>query len=447
MKVELRAIDSIKPYGFNNRKHPEEQVKRIAKSIQEFGFDQPIVVDKEGEIIIGHGRWMAAKYLGLDKVPVLQVDGLTEQQIRARRILDNKLQNDSSWDFDNLNLELDWLEDSGFDFEPWALNDLRFDGDEEPEIAEDEAPDVEEKAKYIKLGDLIELGPHRIICGDTTSTNVIIDLFQDDRCEVCFTSPPYSDMREYTNEADISISKISSFLSNWEPFSEYLVVNLGIKFEDSEIVPYWNEYLSVAKQNDLKLLAWNVWDKTQGGSIASATAMFLLTHEWLFVFGKERKKLVRTKPNQIDKYEARHGPSWRSGIKNKSIRESDGSMSKTSSATYSHHQLHSVIQQTPELSERRKDHPAIFPIGLPAEYIKAMTKEGEIVGDSFLGSGTTLIAADQLGRICYGIEISPQYCEAIIKRWVNYCKEKSKPYDVRINGQKTGPWAALIQAN
>jgi ParB-like chromosome segregation protein Spo0J/DNA modification methylase len=126
MKVFNKKLSELKQYEFNNRKHPEEQVKRIAKSIKEFGFNQPILIDKDGEIIAGHGRYLASLSLGLEEVPCVYPEKeLSEKEIRALRVLDNKLQNDSTWDFENVSLELDWLEDSGLDLDEWGLGDLR----------------------------------------------------------------------------------------------------------------------------------------------------------------------------------------------------------------------------------------------------------------------------------------------------------------------------------
>lgn len=153
-------------------------------------------------------------------------------------------------------------------------------------------------------------------------------------------------------------------------------------------------------------------------------------------FGDEKKRLNRTVPNQLDKYEARHGKDSQNGITEKSVRQKDGSMKNTSSATYTHHQLHSVIQQTPELGHVRKNHPAIYPLKLPGEYIKALTNKGDRVFDPFLGSGTTLIAADQLNRICYGVEIEPKYCHVIIERYRNHCEKVGKDCVVKVNGTK-----------
>lgn len=166
MKILDVDINDIKPYAKNAKKHPDEQIARIANSIREFGFKQPLVIDKDNVLIIGHGRLAAAKRLGYDNVPCLYADDLTDDQIKALRLADNKT-NESDWDFDFLDLELDDITDIdmsqfGFDL---SIPEI------EPEIIEDEAPeDVETRAK---LGDVWELGEHRLICGDCTDIAVI----------------------------------------------------------------------------------------------------------------------------------------------------------------------------------------------------------------------------------------------------------------------------------
>lgn len=150
MEIQQVDIDSLVPYEFNNRNHSEEQVNRIANSIKEFGFNQPIVIDESNIVLVGHGRLFAAKKLGLDKVPVLKKSGLSEAQKKGYRILDNKLQNDSTWSFDNLELELGFLEDNGFDLESWGLDTL---------VTPDFQPASEEEQ-----GKLDELEPKMVKC-------------------------------------------------------------------------------------------------------------------------------------------------------------------------------------------------------------------------------------------------------------------------------------------
>lgn len=176
MKTQEIEVSKLIPYEFNNRNHNEEQVNRIANSIKEFGFNQPIVIDESNIILVGHGRHLAALKLGLKEVPVLIKSGLSETQKKAYRILDNKLQNDSTWSFDNLELELGFLEDNGFELEPWGLDDLLIVPEDinPPEIAdgdgsgfkqmtftltEEQAEQVEKAlSKSKNLGDFIETG-------------------------------------------------------------------------------------------------------------------------------------------------------------------------------------------------------------------------------------------------------------------------------------------------
>jgi hypothetical protein len=149
MIVEQVKTDSLIPYAFNNREHSAQQVDRIANSIQQFGFNQPLVVDAENVVLVGHGRLEAAKKLGLDTLPVVRVDSLTEAQKRAYRILDNKLQNDSTWNFESLNIELAALEDGGFELEPWGLEILKGPEFEPVEFDEGVAEGMELNASFI----------------------------------------------------------------------------------------------------------------------------------------------------------------------------------------------------------------------------------------------------------------------------------------------------------
>lgn len=153
-QIQQKPLDEIAPYEFNNRNHSKRQIELIARSIKEFGFNQPIVVDEESVILVGHGRWFAARELGIDEVPVLVRAGLSDTQKRAYRILDNKLQNDSAWAVDNLGLELGWLEDNGLDLESWGLDELQGllpEGDEfEPAEEEAQSRLDEEKPDYVK---------------------------------------------------------------------------------------------------------------------------------------------------------------------------------------------------------------------------------------------------------------------------------------------------------
>lgn len=427
MKIEYFKTESLIPYEFNNRNHNEEQINRIANSITQFSFNQPIVIDESNIILVGHGRHLAAKKLGLKEVPVLVKKDLSETQKKAYRILDNKLQNDSTWSFDNLDLELGFLEDNGFELEPWGLGDLRdlFD-QEEPEVSDDEfdESECENNETFIKLGDLIELGAHRVMCGDSTSAEDVGQLMIGQVSELLFTSPPYADMREYDGN-DLDVSTIAGFIPAFSSSCNFLVFNLGIQRKDHSIVEYWDTYIHLAKSEGLKFLAWNVWWKNTI-SIGQQSAFFPIEHEFIFVFGREFKDINRTKERKTPK--RKENTTTR--------RQADGTLKHSSiGVQLDKKEMGSVFNSNSELGEIRKMHPATFPIELPSEYIRAVTNPGDFVSDPFLGSGTTLIAADQLNRICYGMEISPKYCHVIIERYKKHCEKKGKKFECKINGE------------
>ena len=186
MNIENVAIKDIKPYDRNAKKHDEKQIKNVMESIKQFGFAQPLVVDKDNVLIIGHCRLIAAKRLKLKEVPVVRMDELTQEQVDKLRLLDNKL-NESEWDFDLLAEDIPTLDFSDFDID-WGLPE---DIEENTEIEEDEAPEPPAEPKA-KLGDLWQLGNHRLICGDSTDVTVIDRLMDGVKADMVFTDPPYA---------------------------------------------------------------------------------------------------------------------------------------------------------------------------------------------------------------------------------------------------------------
>ena len=221
MKVQYVPIGQVKPYENNPRKN-KAAVDYVANSIKEFGWRQPIVTDKDFVIIVGHTRLQAAKKLKLKEVPVLVADDMTEEQAKAYRLADNKTAEFAEWDFDLLNDELLNLD---MDMTLFGFEDSE---EEEPqEIIKDEIPEAAESR--CKLGDLWQLGEHRLICGDSTDPAVIDRLMDGVKGDMLFTSPPYSDMREYNGDKDLSVSNISKFIGAYKPYTDYQCVNLGIQ--------------------------------------------------------------------------------------------------------------------------------------------------------------------------------------------------------------------------
>lgn len=414
IEIISKAVSELIPYDKNPRKISDEAVNAVAESIQEFGFKNPILIDKDNVIIAGHTRRLASLKLGLERVPCVVVDDLTPQQIKALRLADNKTNELADWDIGELDLELADLLDMDMSRFGFELPEL-----EEPtEVFEDEIP--EEVETRCKLGDIWKLGNHRLMCGDSTDKASVERLMGGQRADMLFTSPPYSDMREYNGGKNLSISTVSSFIGVYRPYVNYQCLNLGIQRKDHEIVQYWDEYIAKAKECGYKLLAWNVWDKTKCGSIGNQSAFFPIRHEWIFVFGTEFFEINNT-------WEKAHA-SIKVGAKARRVRQADGTMKVSSTGDLSnpYKQMESVVQILPEQGEIIKEHPATFPIQLPAEYIKAMTNEGDSIIEPFGGSGSTLIACEQLKRKCYMMELDPHYCDVIIQRWENLTGQKAE---------------------
>ena len=439
-KITETDISKLTPDPNNARKRTPLSASVIRKSLEQFGAARSIVVDENDVIRAGNGTFEEAGQLGIEKVLTVEVDGntivavkrkgLTEEQWKQYAIADNTASDFSTWDFDILS-ELTQEVDLSEFFPDDKLNELleqlgkgeSFGVTEQGEENEEEIAElldkVDEIESRVKLGEIWSLGRHKICCGDSTIEKNVRALLGDERIELLFTSPPYSDMRTYSDGTDVSLDKICSFIPAWSEYVDYFAVNLGLKFQDGVVVPYWQQYIDTANNNGLKLLAWNIWDKQQAGSVASACNMFCLTHEWIFVFGEKRKRLIRTVPNQMDKYKKIWGENFLDGDLAKSVRQTDGSMGMTKTKAYTHHQLHSVIRCFPELGDVRKLHPAIYPIELPTQYFEAMTDENSNIADCFLGSGTSIIAAQKMegDRTVYGFELSPAYCEIILQRF------------------------------
>ena len=408
-KIIHREINSLIFAEYNPRQLTKDQYQNLKDSISRFGLVDPIIVNSNKErkniIVGGHQRVKVAKDMNIEFVPVLEVD-LTYEKERELNIRLNK--NTGEWDMDNLAnfFDMDELIDWGFDEDELILPE------EEPIaglIDDDEVPEVEES--ICKAGDLWILGEHRLLCGDATKKEDVEVLMDGNKAELLFTSPPYSDMRDYGGN-DLSIETLIKFIPTFYPFAEYQVINLGIQRKNHEIVQYWDDYITKAKECGYLFLSWNIWNREYTGSIAQSTAMFGINHEWIFVFGKKYKDLNRTIPNKHNN----GGKQLETHV-----RQKDGSHSKTTSQFYTHKQLNTVINELYETDNKiRSLHPATFPVKIPSEYILAMTNTNDVIADCFLGSGTTLIACEKTGRKCYGMEIDPHYCDVIVKRWEQF---------------------------
>jgi DNA modification methylase len=419
MLIRDMDITLIKPYERNPRNN-DKAIDAVAKSIQEFGWNSPIVVDRDNVIVCGHSRWRAAQKLGLTTVPVYVADKLTPEQVQAYRIADNKTAELADWNYDLLPLELRALQDAQYD-----LTLLGFDTDElekllagednvfEGETDPDAIPEVPEVAVSC-LGEIYQLGNHRLLCGSSTDENDVARLMEGTKAKMLFTSPPYSDMREYNGGKDLSVENLVSFIGCYLPYTDYQCVNLGLQRRDAEVLEYWNSYIEAARQAGYKMLAWNVWDKGVVGSIGLQKAMFPIRHEWLFVFGTEPFAINRTWEKKECNINAKK-------IRNK-VRQKDGTtrFSTVGDTSNPLKAMESVLPVMVELGSIRHEHPATFPVGLPLEYIRAMSQPSDTVIEPFAGSGSTVIACEQVNRICRAMELDPKYCDVIRRRWAEF---------------------------
>lgn len=428
LKIVYLPPGELTPYEKNARKHAPHDIDAIIASIEMAGFNDPIGIWGEKNIIVeGHGRQIAALQMGLPKVPCIRLDHMTDEQRRAYALAHNKTAELSEWDFGKLeeelaHLQIDGIDMTKFDFDLSGIGGVSTDTSTiEDDEYDGDAP-TEPKAK---LGQIYQLGQHRLMCGSSTDEDNVAALMNGERAAMLFTSPPYSDMREYEGGKDLSVDNLAQFIKVYRHYTDYQCVNLGIQRKNNDIFQYWDEYIRVARDNGYKMLAWNVWDKGMTGNIGQAAAFFPLRHEWVFVFGTEFYEInltVEKKPDSITDNPGR-----------KTKRNKDGSTSEHSTGDTSqpYKQMESVLFMHPELSNYiRSLHPATFPVGLPGEYIKAMTQKDDIVIEPFGGSGTTLIACEQTGRQCRIMELEPKYVDVIINRWEKFTGEKA----VLLNG-------------
>lgn len=419
MQIKDVAVDKLIPYAKNSRTHSPEQIGQIAASIKEFGFRQPILVDGVG-IIAGHGRLLAAQKLGLNKVPTIDCSDMTASQKKAYIIADNKLALNAGWDTSMLSLELQELKDD------IDLSLLGFDADEldallnpieetEGLTDEDAVPDVPDEPKT-KLGDIYILGNHRLMCGDSTSIDAVDNLMNGQKADLCFTSPPYADQREYNGGKELSTEHLATFIRTASDKVNYFAINLGYSRKNGEVDCYWNNYIEEAKNCGLKMLSWNIWDRSGFGyTIGQATAMFTIDHEWIFVFGKNAKELNKTLENK-QKGVAKKG----------TIRQKNGETTPVFTETHSHRQIGTVVKNdVARYVGGDHSHPAMFPVELVETYLLAMTNPKNNIYEPFCGSGTTLIAAEKNDRKCYGMELDPKYCDVIVKRWEEFTGKKA----------------------
>jgi len=401
----LVECSALKPHPKNSNKHPDDQIERLARILEYQGWRYPVKVSKQtGFVTSGHGRILAAKKNGWKEVPVSFQEYDDETQEIADVTSDNAI---ASWAELDLSMVNAFAPDLGpdFDIDLLGIKDFVLEPAEKFQGDEDEVPEVPEPKT--KRGELWILGDHRLLIEDCTIKENVERLMGGEKAEFCFTSPPYADQRDYSGEVNLDPKHLARF---FEAPCSLFAVNLGLKRDNGEISPYWEEYIRAAKEHGHKFLSWNVWDRGHAYSIGQMTAMFPIEHEWVLVFG-ELRDLNLTVPNKSAGEINDH----------RGVRQKDGRVEKEKDMKIrSHRPIGTVTRLAPHMSREETRHPAMFPIALPEEYIKAATNSGQSVFEPFTGSGSTLIACEKTNRKCFGMEIDPHYGSVILERWIKF---------------------------
>ena len=429
LNVDYRKVETLIPYARNPRTHSDAQVAKIAASIVEYGWTNPVLVDGDNGVIAGHGRLAAARKLGLDEVPVIELGHLTPAQKRAYVISDNRLALDAGWDEELLALELAELSEAGYDLALTGFDESEIEALLAPEAtdaksdadAEDAADDVPEAptVPVSRTGDIWVLGKHRLICGDATDAQVVATLMQGEAAALCFTSPPYGNQRDYTSGgiADWDGLMRGVFASLPMATSGQVLVNLGLIHRDNEVVPYWDGWLAWMRTQGWRRFAWYVWDQGPGMP-GDWAGRFAPSFEFVFHFNRASRK-----PNKIVPCKhAGQESHLRADGSSTAMRSKDGEVggwTHKGQPTQDTRIPDSVIRVMRHKGKIGQDidHPAVFPVALPEFVIEAYTDAGDIVFEPFGGSGTTMLAAERTGRICCSVEIAPQYVDVAIKRF------------------------------
>ncbi|MDU2374197.1 MAG: DNA methyltransferase [Peptoniphilus harei] len=384
-EMKLVDIEKLVPYVNNARTHSQDQINKLRSSIREFGFINPVIIDKDYGVIAGHGRIMAAEEEGIKEVPCVFADHLNEAQKKAYILADNRMALDAGWDEELLRVEIESLEDYGFNveltgFSPDELSSL-FDLGVE---AEEDDFDVEEELKkptFSKTGDIWTLGSHKVICGDSTQWETFEKLLNDTKVNLVCTDAPY-----FVDLKNKSGTIKNDNLNDEEAYEFLMKVFTNFKeamAKDASIYEFYatmkaRVFYDAFEDAGFKVSAGLIWKKPR--------APFMRT-DWKFnmepiIFGWRK--------------DGKH--NWYGDQKQTAVFEFDG------------------------IKDSEKEgcgHPSSKPVPLIAYLIKQSTQTNGLVLDGFLGSASTLIACEELNRICYGIEIEPKFVDVAVKRYLN----------------------------
>ena len=390
MEIKEVEVSALIPYAKNSRTHDDAQVAQIAASIKEFGWTNPILVDGDKGVIAGHGRLLAARKLGMAKVPTIELKDMTEAQKKAYVIADNKLALNAGWDTNFLSLELQELKDQDFDLTLLGFDDKELDALLAPETTEgltdeDSVPDTPIEPKT-KLGDIYILGNHRLMCGDSTSITDIEKLINGQPVDMTLTDPPYNVAYEGATKEKLTIINDSMGNDEFRQFLRDAFVAADTVMKQGAVFYIWHadsegyNFRGACSDAGWKVRQCLIWKK-------SSLVMGRQDYHWM------------------------HEPclyGWKDGAAH----------------LWSADRKQTTILEFNKPS-RNGEHPTMKPVELFEYQLLNNTKGGDIVLDSFGGSGTTLIAAEKHGRYARIMELDPKYCDVIVKRWEDFTGKKA----------------------
>lgn len=392
-KMELIATDKLIPYVNNARTHSEEQITKLRSSLREFGFINPVIIDGANNIIAGHGRVMAAKAEGIAEVPCVLVDYLTEAQKKAYILADNRMALDAGWDEELLRIEIESLQGADFDIAMTGFSDDEiadlFAGDDKSEAKDDDF-DLNaalEKASFVEKGDVWTVGKHRLMCGDATSADDVTILMDGKRANLLLTDPPYGVSFKSSDGLTIQNDSIKG-----DEFYTFLL----------------NSFKNVVTHLEQGAAGYVFHADTEGLNFRKAfqDAGFHLAGCCVWV----KNSLVLGRSD----YQWQHEPVLYGFLKN------------------GKHKWFSDRKQTTvwnfDKPKRNKNHPTSKPLDLLGYPIGNSSQENAIVVDTFGGSGSTMMACEQMNRSCYMMELDPKYASVILRRYVELAGNSENVY-------------------
>lgn len=379
MKIVYKKLNEIIPYAKNSKKHPEKQVKQIADSIKAFGFRQPLVIDKENNLMVGHGRLLGAKLLKFTEVPCLIADDLSPEQIKAYRLADNKL-NESEWDMDFVlpelkELSIDLQQLTGFDL------DLLIEPDEKDDVVPENVPAI------AKLGDIYQLGRHRVMCGDSTKKEDVEKLLLGKEPYLMITDPPYG------------VDYDPNWRNNVERSNGKMIGGRAIGQVKNDDNADW----SMAWQLSPSRVAYVYHAGKYSGIVQASLEICEFEIRSQIIWVKSNFAISR------GDYHWKHEPCWYA-------------VKRGNKGNWAGDRTQTTVWEINKPSKSETGHSTQKPVECMLRPI--LNHDGDVY-DPFLGSGSTLIAAEKTNRICYGMEIDPHYVDVILKRWEDYTGNKA----------------------